>query len=162
MAAGESQPHVGLGFTSHELLTALVAERLDRLADRMVGRAHSSLALLGRFDHAEWLHEHVHGMRAFPIVAYVPAPWRAERHDGRWRGKPVLDLWQPELLETADTILISDDRFERVLHQEALRVFPPGTIVHRLYERLPIGAERPERIVTRESTPARAPARLVT
>ena len=141
--------HEGLAFTPEELLTALVAERLDRLADRMVRSGHSKLAVLGRFAHAAWLHEAIHGMRAFPIVAYVPAPWAEEEHDGTFRGIPVVAMDDPRLLTMADTILVSDDRYEQALRDEALRTMPPGVIIHRLYERLPIGRMRPERIVTR-------------
>lgn len=146
--ATDGSEHAGLIFTPDELLMALVAERLDRLADRMVRRGHSKLAVLGRFAHAAWLHERIHGMRAFPIVAYVPAPWVGEEHDGTYRGIPVVALDDPRLGALADTVLISDDLYEDALRDEALRALAPGVIIHRLYERLPIGRERPERIVT--------------
>jgi hypothetical protein len=151
--------HAALSFTPHELLIALVAERLDRLGDRMVRGGHSRLAVLGSLEHAEWLHAHVHGMRSFPIVAYVPNPWLDEAHGASFRGARVLTLSDPGLPEIADTILISDDRYEDALREEALRATPPGTIIHRLYERLPIGRERPGRLVVRRVVAGRGEPR---
>jgi hypothetical protein len=147
--ARDASTHAGLIFTPEELLMTLVAERLDRLADRMVRCGHSKLAILGRLAHADWLHERIHGMRAFPIVAYAPTPWIDEDHDGTYRGIPVVTLGDPRLPTITDTILISDDLYEDALRAEALRAMPPGVIIHRLYERLPIGCKRPERITTR-------------
>jgi hypothetical protein len=151
--------HPGLGFTPHELLVALVAERLDRLADRMVRRGHERLAVLGRLDHAAWLHAHIHGMRAFPIAAYVLNPWIDEADATTFRDAPVLTLKDARLPEIADTILISDDRYEDALRDEALRVMAPGVIIHRLYERLPIGRERPGRLVVRRVVTGRGERR---
>lgn len=151
--------HAGLGFTPHELLAALVAERLDRLADRMARRGHARLAIWGSLAHAEWLHATIHGMRAFPVVAYVPNPWVDGPHADTHRGVPALTLRDPRLPEIADTVLISDDRFEEALREEALRITPPGVIIHRLYERLPIGRERPGRLVTRRVVPGRGEPR---
>jgi len=156
--------HAGLDFTPLELLTALVAERLDRLADRMIRRGHSRLAVLGSLAHAEWLHETIHGMRAFPITAYVLNPWIDEAAGATHRGVPVISLTDPRLREVADTVLISDDRYEEALRTEALRATPPGVIVHRLYERLAIGHEPAGRVIVRkivsgaaEPRPALAP-----
>ena len=132
--------HAASIYTPEELLCALVAERLDRLADRMVYRGLDRLAVFGRRAHVEWLHERVRGMRAFPIRAYVACPGD-EAWEAFFRDAPVLRVDDPTLPDHADAVLIADDRHEEALAIEALKRFPPGVIVHRLYERLGIGAE---------------------
>lgn len=132
--------HAALEFTPAELLTALVAERLDRLADRMIARAHTRLAIFGRLEHTDWLHTHIHDLDSLPVVAYL-TPDSTDHDTTRHRSKPVTTIDDPQLPSIADTILISDDLHEEALLAQALRWTPPGTIIFRLYERLPIGRE---------------------
>lgn len=149
--------HRGLEFTNEELLQVLVAERLDRLADRMVRRGAFRLGVYGRRAHHDWLHANIHGMRAFPIAAYIDGPDNMLMHDPRatYRAVEVLAIDDHRLPMTIDAVLISDDRFEDALHEHALRMVPPGMIVHRLYDRLCIGNERPDAptIVSRRVAP---------
>jgi hypothetical protein len=144
----KSHEHAARIFTNEELLVALVAERLDRLADRMVYRCHDRLAIFGRLAHAAWLHQNVHGMRAFPICAYLTCAGLSEPDvPHMYRGRPVKDIEGSDVTDSVDTVLISDDLHEQALHEIAEKRFPPGTIIHRLYERLPIGTRSLERPV---------------
>ncbi len=133
-----SIPHAGLDFSTEEILVALVSERLDRLADRMIARAHDKLAIFGRLEHADWLHHHIHALDSFPIVAYITPNILHALPDSH-RARPVLSINDTSLPTLVDTILISDDLYEEALAAQALRWTPPGTIIYRLYERLPIG-----------------------
>ncbi len=130
-------------FTSEELLTALIAERLDRLADRMVYRGCQRLGVYGSKAHVEWLFSHIEGMSAFPVTCLIAGP---ETHitslDEHTRdGLALRSIDHPRLPELVDAVLIADDRFEDDMYQKAMRWLPPGIIIHRLYERLNIANE---------------------
>lgn len=143
--------HEAHDYTNEELLTALLAERLDRLADRMIARAHDRLAIFGRLSHTDWLHQRIPDLSGFPIVAYISPDTADLDHSPMHNQRPLLRIEDPRLASLADTILISDDRYEEALAAQALRWTPPGTIIFRLYERLAIGREpltsRPRPIV---------------
>ncbi|MBL0926716.1 MAG: hypothetical protein IBJ11_03565 [Phycisphaerales bacterium] len=130
--------HAALDLEPALVLNALIAERLDRLYDRMVLAGHTRLAVLARPDHLDWLLGHVHEMAAFPVAAVVRHP-SAPLPGSSFLGRPLLDLSDPSLPLAADTVLIADDLHEAALHERCLRALPPGMIIHRLYERLPIG-----------------------
>jgi hypothetical protein len=166
--------HAGMIFTNEELLMALVAERLDRLADRMVYRGCTKLALYGSAAHVEWMHENIMGLQAFPIGAYIAGPDAALTSADvmQYRDRPLVSIDHPRIADLADAVLIADDRFEDDMYQKAMRWLPPGIIVHRLYERLNIGKESlvratianrgpAPRVVVRPTRPASVPAEQV-
>ncbi len=138
--------HAATIFTAHEMLTAYVAERLDRLVDAMLERGHARLGIVGSAWHTAWLCEHIAGMRHLPVAAIVD-PFGAAcagegAADAGWPiDAPVLALDEPQLPSRIDTLLVSDDRHEQPLHDLALRTIEPGILVFRLYHRLPIGTE---------------------
>ena len=133
---------LGLVHTPQELLTALIAERLDRLVDRMIQRGCSRLGVLGGVDHLGWVLQHVDGARSLPIVGRICKPGEeaamAPAHVPHF---PVWSLSDPGLPGAIDAVLVVDDAHEEALWFLALRHLPPGIIVHRLYERLMIGRE---------------------
>lgn len=134
--------HLGLVHTPQELLTALIAERLDRLVDRMIQRGCSRLGVLGGVDHIGWVLQHVDGARSLPIVGRIAKP--GEETAAAPPHVPHLPVWKladPSLQGAIDSVLILDDAHEEALWFLALRHLPPGIIVHRLYERLMIGRE---------------------
>ncbi|GAB4520733.1 MAG: hypothetical protein Tsb0013_24240 [Phycisphaerales bacterium] len=135
--------HAGHIFTNEELLMAFVAERLDRLADRMVYRGHTRLGLYGCQDHIDWLLATIDGMRAFPVTAIIAGPDRQMRStdEATHEGLPVITIDNARIMDHCDSVLIADDRYEEDMHRKAMRWLPPGIIVHRLYERLNIGRE---------------------
>lgn len=133
---------LGLIHTPHELLTALVAERLDRLVDRMIQRGCSRLAVLGGVNHLGWLFKNVDGARSLPLVGRIRKP--GEEALVVPPHVPHLAVWSitdPEVLGAVDSVLIADDAHEEALWFMALRHLPSGIIIHRLYERLIIGRE---------------------
>ncbi len=135
----------GLIHTPHELLTALVAERLDRLVDRMIHRGCSRLAILGGVGHLGWLFKNVDGARSLPLVGRIRKPGEdAVVVPPHVPHLPVWSLTDPELVASADSVLIADDAHEEALWFMALRHLPSGIIIHRLYERLIIGREAME------------------
>lgn len=146
--------HAAGDYTAQEMLTAYVAERLDRLADRMLARGAGRLGMLGRLGHADWLSEHIAGLSSLPISAYLTPPGyeTSVRQRG---GAVVLPLEDPASSASCDAVLISDDRHESALEALALRWFPPGVIIHTIYDRLAIGREALPRSA---SMPTRAPA----
>ena len=135
--------HAGHIFTNEELLLAFVAERLDRLADRMVYRGHTRLALYGCLDHIAWIRSAIDGMSAFPITALIAGPDRQLRafDEEEVDGLPLITIDNPRIMDHCDTVLIADDKYEEDMYRKAMRWLPPGSIVHRLYERLNIGRE---------------------
>jgi len=133
---------LGLIHTPHELLTALVAERLDRLVDRMIQRGCSRLAILGGVDHLGWLFKNVDGARSLPLVGRIRKPGEESAVvPPHVPHLPVWSLTDPEVLAAVDSVLIADDAHEEALWFMALRHLPSGVIIHRLYERLIIGRE---------------------
>ena len=133
---------LGLIHTPHELLTALVAERLDRLVDRMVLRGCSRLAVLGGVNHLGWLFKNVDGARSLPLVGRIRKPGEeAMVVPPHVPHLPVWTLTDPEVPGAVDSVLIADDAHEEALWFMALRHLPSGIIIHRLYERLIIGRE---------------------
>jgi hypothetical protein len=132
----------GLIHTPHELLTALVAERLDRLVDRMVQRGSSRLGIIGGVSHLGWLFRHIDGARSLPLVGRIRKPGEetamAPAHVPHL---PVWDLTDLDLPGAVDSVLIADDVHEEALWFLTLRHLPPGIIIHRLYERLIVGRE---------------------
>jgi hypothetical protein len=135
--------HAAEIFNADELLMALVAERLDRLADRMVYRGHTRLGVYGSMDHVDWLRSTIEGMSAFPITAFIAGPDRTvssfDEHEHE--DTPLIAIDNPRIADFVDTVLIADDKFEEDMYRKALRWLPPGIIVHRLYERLGIGRQ---------------------
>lgn len=133
--------HAALTLTGEDFLLALVAERIDRLQDRMIQRGHSRLGLLGRSAHSAWLYEWVRGIGQLPVVCLLTceelAPIDADHSIEGLPRVPVIDVRSASLATAVDTILVSDDLFEAALAELARDVAPAGTIVHRLYERLP-------------------------
>lgn len=133
---------LGLMHTPHELLTVLVAERLDRLVDRMIQRGATRLGVLGSVGHLGWLFQHVDGARSLPIAGRIRKPGEEGLACGSHVPHlPVWDLRDADLPGLVDAVLIVDDAHEEALWFLAMRHLPPGTIIHRLYERLMIGRE---------------------
>lgn len=135
--------HAGMIFNTDELLAALVAERLDRLADRMVYRGHTRLGVYGSLDHVGWLMDTIDGMQAFPVTALIAGPDRplASFDEHEYNGLPLIAIDNPRIADHVDTVLIADDKYEDDMYRKAMRWLPPGIIVHRLYERLNLGRE---------------------
>lgn len=147
--------HAALSLTGEDLLLALVSERIDRLLDRMILVGHSRLGILGRRAHTRWMMQWVSGMRQLPVKTLITCAeldeLEGDDHDPESTGPhglPVIDLRDPNLHHAADSILISDDLFESALYDLAKDTARPGTVVHRLYDRLP---------TARESLPRLAP-----
>jgi len=133
---------LGLVHTPHELLTALVAERLDRLVDRMIQRGATHLGVFGSVNHLGWLFRHVDGARSLPLAGRIVKP--GEEGAPAPAHVPHLPAWRiddPEVPGAVDALLIADDAHEEALWFLALRHLPPGIIIHRMYERLSIGRE---------------------
>ncbi len=143
MRIANEYTHAAHIFTNEELLMALVAERLDRLGDRMVYRGHTRLALYGSLDHIGWLTRTIEGLKSFPLTAIIAGPDQQLRTNDEQshNGVPVIAIDNPRITEYCDSVLIADDRYEEDMHRKAMRWLPPGIIVHRLYERLGIGRE---------------------
>ncbi|MEM1167414.1 MAG: hypothetical protein AAGI30_14130 [Planctomycetota bacterium] len=134
-------PHAGVIFTAQELLAALVAERLELMINKLVERGLSRVALYGSAKHTDWLERHIDGMRHIPIRYYVS--WGDSRMPvGSHRnGVPVVSVGDPRLTSDIDCLLIGDDRHESKLFDLACRHLPPRIMIHRLYQRLPIGLD---------------------
>ncbi|MEM1424787.1 MAG: hypothetical protein AAGH64_12405, partial [Planctomycetota bacterium] len=128
---GVQYDHAGHIFTNEEMLLAFVAERLDRLADRMVYRGHTRLALYGCLDHIAWLRSAIEGMSAFPVTALIAGPDTPIRSMDQEtvEGLPLIAIDNPRIMEFCDTVLIADDRYEEDMHRKAMRWLPPGIIV---------------------------------
>lgn len=143
MPSKHDYEHAARIFTSEEMLMAYVAERLDRLADRMVYKGHTRLALYGSLDHIAWLRDTIVGMSAFPITALIGGPDHQLKglDEQQHHGLPLVAIDHPRLMDFADTVLIADDKYEEDMYRKAMRWLQPGIMVHRLYERLGIGRE---------------------
>jgi hypothetical protein len=143
MTSQHDYDHAARIFTSDEMLTAYLAERLDRLADRMVYKGHTRLAIYGSIDHITWLRDAIAGMSAFPITALIAGPDNELKglDEREHRGLPLIAIDHPRLMDFADTVLIADDKYEEDMYRKAMRWLQPGIMVHRLYERLGIGRE---------------------
>ncbi|MGP1346546.1 MAG: hypothetical protein ACTS3F_07750 [Phycisphaerales bacterium] len=149
--------HAGSSLSAADLMIALIADRLERMVDRMMLAGDARLGLLGRVDHLKWLFAHVHGMRQMPVTAYIAPPGMAI--DGwtdpalaaafpirRPAGVPDAawyDLGDPTLPDAIDAVLVCDDLYQQACVSAARGVLPPRVTIARLYDRLPIGQMTP-------------------
>lgn len=147
--------HAATIFTAHEMLQAYLAERIERLADRMGQLGMNRLAIFGSREHSAWLQTHIGGIGQLPIVAFIDRPDR--RDEPRDIGVPVVQIDDPSLAGAIDAVLISDDRCEQALGELAMRHLPPGTIIHTLYGRMPIGDQPLDRVALAEVKPRPRP-----
>jgi len=131
--------HAAHDYTAEELLLVHIADRLEVMAERMVEAGHSRIALFGSREHAIWAWQRIEALSTLPIVAFIDRPDRpGERRD---IGVPVFQIDDPRVADTADTVLVMDDRCERALRDLAERHLPPGVLVFTVYDRLAIGGE---------------------
>lgn len=148
--------HAAHCLTHDELIAALFAERLERLAERMAHAGLTRLAVFGSHEHITWGVKHVQGITQLPVTCVVTVEGDEWPEDRRLP-IPMLAIDDPRLLELADAVLICDDRHEDALLHLARTHLPPRVMIHRLYERLPIGdvslTPMPEPVV-RSVTPA--------
>lgn len=141
--------------TSHDILVAYIAERLDRVVDRLIAIGGKGLAVAGRADHLDWLADNVHAMRTLPITACICPDLEPGSMLGR---TPVVAMDDAAMHAATDILVIADDRFQQALYDHALRAVPPTVQLTRLYDRLPVGREplaalAAPGIVTRSATP---------
>lgn len=134
-------PHAGEIFNAHELLSAMVADRLERMVSLMVERDLSSFAILGSRRHNDWLYDNIQGMKHLPAQCYISWGDPMLPVGSEYRGAPVLHIDDQRIHDSIECVLIGDDRHESKLYDIACRQLPPAILLWRLYERLPIGRE---------------------